>query len=152
MPPLITPLLYKNRQRSGALGSAHGSSLRTARISVLHYLLGSDNTPSCAPSGAIRAPVKPKESAIPAGSGASKYVGMTATDLNSWDSTSPTWSTSTPLGTPKVPISTPTPRTGASLPQPGRLTPKANRSYNPMPPPPTYLIATKVATEHHYAD
>ncbi|CAE6445803.1 unnamed protein product [Rhizoctonia solani] len=99
-------------------------------------------TPSFAPVKAIPAPApapakkKPEDNPITAGSRASKYVGVTATDLNSRNTASPTRAASTPLGTPKAGRTLPTPRARPSLSQPGNSTPKAARPYNPMLPPP----------------
>ncbi|CAE6462625.1 unnamed protein product [Rhizoctonia solani] len=98
-------------------------------------------TPSFAPVKTISAPIppvkkKPEDTTIAAGTRASKYVGVTATDLNSRNTASPTRAASTPLGTPKAGRTLPTPRARPSLPQPSNSTPKAARPFNPMPPPP----------------
>ncbi|CAE6539780.1 unnamed protein product [Rhizoctonia solani] len=107
-------------------------------------------TPSFAPPKAIPAPVKKKteDTSITTGSRASKYVGMTATDLTTRNTASPTRAASTPLGTPKALRSLPTPRARPSLPQPSNSTPKAARPFNPMPPPPVPTESPRKMRHH----
>ncbi|ELU38460.1 CAP-Gly domain-containing protein [Rhizoctonia solani AG-1 IA] len=127
------------------LSAPLGRSIPRPSSAASHYTNGRTTpsvsgrtTPSFAPVKTIPAPVKKKteDTTITAGSRASKYVGVTATDLNSRNTASPTRAASTPLGTPKAGRTLPTPRTRPSLAQPGNSTPKAARPYNPMPPPP----------------
>ncbi|CAE6505546.1 unnamed protein product [Rhizoctonia solani] len=128
---LSAPLPRNGGPRPSSVASHYTNGRTTPSVS-------GRTTPSYAPPKAIPAPAKkkPEESAITAGSRASKYVGVTATDLNGRNTDSPTRTASTPLGTPKAPRSIPTPRTRPTLHQPSNSTPKANRPYNPMLPPP----------------
>ncbi|KAJ1304313.1 hypothetical protein OPQ81_005473 [Rhizoctonia solani] len=128
---LSAPLPKNGGPRPSSVASHYTNGRTTPSVS-------GRTTPSYGAPKSIPAPAKkkPEETTITAGSRASKYVGMTATDLNTRNTASPTRSASTPLGTPKAPRSIPTPRTRPSVAQPGNSTPKANRPYNPMPPPP----------------
>ncbi|CAE7228380.1 unnamed protein product [Rhizoctonia solani] len=127
---LSAPLTRNGGPRPSSVASHYTNGRTTPSVS-------GRTTPSYAPAKTIQPPAKKKpEETAATGSRASKYVGMTATDLNTRNTSSPTRSASTPLGTPKALRSIPTPRARPSMPQPSNSTPKAARPYNPMLPPP----------------
>ncbi|CAE6417958.1 unnamed protein product [Rhizoctonia solani] len=125
---LSSPLPRNGGPRPSSVASHYTNGRTTPSVS-------GRTTPSHAPPKIITAPVKKKPEETPTESRASKYAGMSATDLTTRNIASPTRSASTPLGTPKAPRSIPTPRARPSMPHLGNSTPKAGRPFNPMLPP-----------------
>ncbi|KAH7339354.1 CAP Gly-rich domain-containing protein, partial [Rhizoctonia solani] len=101
---LSAPLPRNGGPRPSSVASHYTNGRTTPSVS-------GRTTPSYAPAKTIPAPVKkqPEElNTATTGTRASKYVGVTATDLTTRNIASPTRSASTPLGTPKAPRALPT--------------------------------------------